>query len=159
MSEIPPASPDHKTIYAIIGTVASTWSVLERAIDLQLWRLAAISEDAGACLTTQIGSVRNKLISLEALVGVYGGSGELQKSIKRFRSKCETPTKNRNRVVHDPVYADTDFKFLVDRTYFDQVLIRKVDIPDLEDMRRVLKEIVDLINEFETIRLKLPERP
>ena len=64
--------PDPREILALIGAVAGHWSLLERSIDIAIWTIAETHSQIGACITSQIQSVRQKLIALEALVDLRG---------------------------------------------------------------------------------------
>jgi hypothetical protein len=140
---------DPLSCYAHIGAVASVWSVLERAIDRYVWRLAGVTPEAGACLTTQIQSIRNKLIVLETLINLRGGSSDLIKRIRKFQGKCEGPSRARNRIVHDPLVLDADKKhFSVRRLSADRVLVLQDEPPSLDAMEKTVSDIIDLHNKF-----------
>lgn len=99
-------------LYALIGSVASTWSHLEREVDVTLWCLARVDSHIGACLTAQIQSLGYRLDALGALARVLGAQPDLMRAINQFRGKADDLGRLRNRVVHDPI-ATTDDKGLV----------------------------------------------
>jgi hypothetical protein len=92
-----------KHLYALIGSIASTWSHIEQSVDVTLWSLAGLDAHVGACLTAQISSLTYRLDALAALVELRGGSQELKKSIKEFHEKTYALSIARNRAVHDPI--------------------------------------------------------
>nr|WP_294502757.1 hypothetical protein [uncultured Rhodopila sp.] len=92
-----------KHLYALIGSIASTWSHLEQSVDVTLWSLAGLDSQLGACLTAQIQSLAYRLNALVAIVQLKGGSKELIKSINQFCAEADRLTRDRNRVVHDPI--------------------------------------------------------
>src|SRR5438132_1239617 len=82
--------------------VATEWSALERGVDAALWIMSGLNQETGICLTSQIQSVRAKLIALEALAHLQGADENALKAIRRFQNETETPSRKRNMVVHNP---------------------------------------------------------
>ena len=102
-----PSAEKAAELYRAVGIIASLWSTLERSVDSACWQLAGIAEDPGACLTSQLPSARSKLLALEALVRLRGGSENLLKRLRMFRDKrCQPAADKRNRAVHDPIWIE-----------------------------------------------------
>jgi hypothetical protein len=143
-----------KRLYANIGAVASLWSLVERSIDYQCWRLAGVEDDPGACLTSQIQSARAKLIALEALVRLRGGTESLVRKIRRFRdAKCQPAADKRNRLVHNPLYVNnTEDTALVDLLFVSPKdgLVKSINSASPDVVRDVMKEIHAVYEEFRT---------
>jgi hypothetical protein len=95
-------------LYALIGSITSTWSHIENSVDVTLWSLAKMEARVGACLTAQIQSLGYRLSALVAIVAVLGGSKELLASINRFSQRADDLARDRNRVVHDPISTSDD---------------------------------------------------
>lgn len=77
-----PPENDSTTRFALlplleaIGYVATGWARLEHNINLAIWRLAAVEDADGACITAQIPSIVPRMRALIALVHRNGGTPE-----------------------------------------------------------------------------------
>jgi hypothetical protein len=87
--------------YRAIGHVAVRWSRLEANIATQLWRLADVASEPGACLTAQIVGISRLLDALKSLVILRGGSADLVGRLNKFLEKSHGLVEKRNRVIHD----------------------------------------------------------
>lgn len=98
--------PEHD---AAIGRAIRFWGHLEHVIDQTIWDLAAIEQQFGACITSQIGSIHPKTRALISLVRLRGGSSELCAALDKFQTSLHAPAEQRARLAHDP-------RFLNERT-------------------------------------------
>ena len=89
-------------IYEAIGRIASAWALIEHAVDYQIWALADVDDEHGACITAHIQSLNRRLMALIALVQLRGGDDTLVRDLNRFSTMTDSLAKDRNRVVHDP---------------------------------------------------------
>lgn len=154
VDEVPkPADAVHPTVatYALVGTVATTWSLLERSIDAALWRMTGLDSKTGACLTSQIQSVRLKLIALEALAHLQGASEGALKAIRRFQQETEAPARKRNMVVHNPILANSpnpDGPMLLARVSADRKSISEFQPLPPQEIQAIQNEIAVLLVKF-----------
>jgi hypothetical protein len=95
-------------LYALIGSITSTWSHIENSVDVTLWKLAGVDAHVGACLTAQIQSLGYRTDALSAMVTVLGGRKKLIASINQFGQRANDLARDRNRVVHDPISVPAD---------------------------------------------------
>jgi hypothetical protein len=139
-------------LYQYVGSISSLWSILERAIDEECWRLAGMSDETGSCFTAQTSQARAKMITLEALVGNLGGSEELKKKLKNFRDKIISPVgEKRNRVIHDPIYSRLDSNEIVVDTLTLSIKgrLKSMRSPSINELRDTLLSVKDAYEEFE----------
>ena len=54
--------------YEAIGRVASAWAYFEFHVNQLIWRIAAIDDERGACLTSHIYTVNSRMKALLALL-------------------------------------------------------------------------------------------
>lgn len=152
--------------YALVGVIATTWSSLEHAIDNALCIMSGLDKKTGTCLTSQIQSVRAKLIALEALAHLRGANEQSIKAIRRFQNESEAPSRKRNMVVHNPIMnipgkpADGSNMVLA-RVSGDRRSIAEYQPITAEEMRLIQNEIAALLPKFAVIMNDhiLPLRP
>jgi hypothetical protein len=138
--------------YQYVGSISSLWSLLERAIDEECWRLAGINSEIGECFTAQTSQARAKMISLEALVALMGGSADLRKKLRRYRDTVITNVgEKRNRTIHDPIYKRLDSEDIVidTITLSAKGKLKHVRSPSISDLRDTLHSIRSAYEEFE----------
>jgi hypothetical protein len=77
-----------------------------------IWRLAGMEHQQGACITAQLMGIWPRTNSLVALLTYHKArTPALQPLIKRvnvFGDSCRGPSEQRNRIIHDPWYAETE---------------------------------------------------
>lgn len=142
-----------REVYGAIGNVASAWSLLERCIDIWIWLLMGRGAKEAACLTSQMLSVRSKLMSLEALAELKGASPQLLKDLRVFRNDTEAPARKRNEIVHSPVTLVLEPESEVAKAYRQVVSVNKIlvleDKPfDALECYRFARDIVKLNTRF-----------
>jgi hypothetical protein len=95
-----------------IGDVVSKWALLEHEIDWMIWSLAGLVENAkiGACLTAQYSSVAARFNAMFALARLRGVPEFQIAKLNKFRDQVFGLAERRNRVAHDPWFANWDFK-------------------------------------------------
>lgn len=162
---IDPNAPIHPVVatYALVGTIATAWSTLERGIDTALWMMSGVPNgDLGACLTAQIQSVRAKLIALEALAYLHGATEEAAKAIRNFRNETEGPSRRRNNIIHNPIYGSgEDAELKLGLLTLDKKLVKTDEKLDPNQLAAFLNEIGVLIGKFSVLMNThvLPLRP
>lgn len=102
---------DHE-IYNLIGRVSSEWAHLEHTLDQIIWQLAGLKPSAGACMTAQLMGVWPRVLSITALLKLHG-IDNLNSRIKKFENDCRQPSNRRNRIIHDPWYAEQHDPLLI----------------------------------------------
>jgi hypothetical protein len=94
-----------------------------------------VDEEPGFCLASQIQSVRNKLISLEALAHLRGATDQTCAKIRKFRNDIVKTNDKRNRAVHDPIYLGMDFdRPVASRMFFEKKLVREEEQLSVEEL-------------------------
>lgn len=88
--------------FGLSGRVADGWAIFEHHVDRTIWRMAALNDGAGACITAQIFSLFSRLRALKALVELAGGSKELVDELNSIAGRSDPLGEERNRIVHDP---------------------------------------------------------
>jgi hypothetical protein len=86
--------------YAAIGRVIDAWGDLEFEIDRVIWELMGVQQPFGACVTSQVIAIQNKLRALRALLHLWD-AGALADEVGSFAGGMHELTELRNRVVHD----------------------------------------------------------
>lgn len=155
---------DVREISSLIGMVAAHWSMLERSIDFAIWEFSELHPKIGACLTAQIQSVRQKLVTLETLVDLRGQEQkeDVIKKIRRLQQEAELPSRRRNRVVHNPFYMNPDDKSIsIWRLTADRKLIFDDEVLTEKELEDLINDITRLMNRFSGIfpGMKLPQLP
>jgi hypothetical protein len=137
----------------MVGTIATAWSALERGIDAALWQMSGLLDRRiGACLTSQIQSVRQKLIALEALAQLKGASEQTIRAIRRFQNQTEKPSRDRNMVVHNPImFLAKENRMVLARIPADRKLVADFHPLAPEEMQIIQQSIAHLINDFSTL--------
>ncbi len=145
-----PNAPLHPVVatYGAVGMIASVWSALERAIDTSLWIMSGVDPDAGKCLTSQIQSVRAKLITLETLVHLRGGDEKCIKAIRKFQNECEDPSRKRNRIIHNPIYGHSESSIVLGIISADRKLVDEEQPIDPLFLKNIFNEIGSLCGKF-----------
>jgi len=102
--------PDDHPIYSLIGQVSSDWAHLEHILDQIIWSLAGIDAPHGACITAQFMSIWPRYNAIKALLIKRAESkpefSNFMPSLKKLSSDSQKTSEDRNRIVHDPWYAD-----------------------------------------------------
>ena len=137
-------------LYAAIGIIASAWSIFERWIDTAIWELAGLDKETGACLTSQIQSVRAKLITVEALAHLKGASPETLKDLRRFTNDTEGPTRRRNMVIHNPI-EEVGIDITLRIVSANRMLIFDNHPITHDDVTALHKDIMKLIGRFKAM--------
>jgi hypothetical protein len=88
-------------VHAAIGAVAAEWSLFEHAINRFIWELAEVEDEVGACITSQIISIRGRLDAAISLCRLRGAPDGLLKDLNRFAEASNGLGRQRNRIVHD----------------------------------------------------------
>jgi hypothetical protein len=106
-----------------IGRITTTWAKFEHWIDQAIWTLAAVEPRAGACITSQIGSVPAKFRALQALMDEAGRPTEAQKEVARLATKAMDAALIRNRFAHGPLDMGINFETREFEVYLRQVSV------------------------------------
>ena len=102
MAEDSQYGPELTGMLEAIGYVATGWARLEHEINTVIWRMAAMSDEDGACITAQIPAIMPRMRALIALAHRAGADEQLLKELNRFSSDVDGLGRRRNRVIHDP---------------------------------------------------------
>jgi len=159
-----PNAPLHNAVAfpAMVGTIATMWSLLERSIDNALWIFAGITEPrVGVCLTSQIQSVRAKLIALEALANLRGAPEAAIKAIRRFQNETESPSRKRDMVVHNPMFGDNNGNMYLARYSGDRKAVDEIAPIKGVELMTIRRDIEGLLSKFGLLMNQhlLPLRP
>lgn len=186
MSEnYPPPSP-MADYFTSIGRIATAWAYFELHVNLSIWELANVSQQAGACITSHIGNPNARFRALIALVQLRGGTDSHYKVLNNLSGKADALSRQRNRLVHDPGSQKENekgekegffrFEVTADRTLtFGMQQVNFEDISKLENQIKTLtrqykNSITSILAELPTfsrrefrreprIDLSLPEVP
>lgn len=102
--------PDDHPIYSLVGRVSSEWAHLEHTLDQIIWNLAGLDAPRGACITAQFMSIWPRYDTIKALL-LYRAEHEptfteFVSVLNTLSGKTRKPSEDRNRIIHDPWYAD-----------------------------------------------------
>ena len=89
-----------------IARVASVWSRLEYDVNIAIWKLADVRPAMGACMTSQIYTLRGRLDALLALAKLRRVSDPIIKKINKFGEDSRSGQEIRNRIIHDQWLQD-----------------------------------------------------
>jgi hypothetical protein len=106
-----------------IGRITTTWAKFEHWIDQAIWTLAGVEPRAGACMTSQIGSVPAKFRALQALMVEADRPAEVQKKVAQLGTKAMEAALIRNRFAHGPLDMGINFE-----TREFEVYLRRVSV-------------------------------
>jgi hypothetical protein len=144
---------DLMPLFAAIGMVASAGADLEYRINSAIWALASVTDEDGACLTSQFPSMIARMRALIALVRLNGSSDELARRLNAFTSEVDALIRQRNRVIHDPWFVDTDTNEVTRlEITADRRLVRERKPHDIETLRQLSDSIHDAANRFSAMR-------
>lgn len=161
MSDVPPGiegSSKHynaradtlSNYHADVGRISMAWAQLETIINHSIWHLANVEQYAGACITAQIISPAQRIRALVSLVALRGGGEDQTKPLNKLSGEIDGLARQRNRVVHDPVYQDPDAPSGISR--FTVTADRKLEfgmVPVREDdIIKIHNDIVDATMKF-----------
>ena len=103
--------PDDHPIYSLVGRVSSEWAHLEHTLDQIIWNLASLDAPQGACITGQFMSIWPRYNAIRALLVQREerdpAFAKFLKYLKKLGGDTQKPSEDRNRIIHDPWYADT----------------------------------------------------
>lgn len=137
-----------KHLYALIGSIASTWSHIEQSVDVTLWWLAGLEAEIGACLTAQIQSLGYRLDALVAIVELRRGSKELVKTINKFRGKADLLVRKRNRVAHDPISSNDGEEPAAITITAQKTLTYGFSFGKTEEYTKIKNEVAQLLSQY-----------
>ena len=136
-------------LMAGIGRVASVWAKLEFHINEQIWDLANVDINCGACITAQLTTPVSRMRALISLVRFHGGNEKLIGSLNKFSARLDGLARRRNRIIHDPWGYD-----LIKDTYIrmeitaDRKLIFESKEAQIDDLKRVFDDIIHAMTDF-----------
>ncbi len=170
MSDIPEtyAGFEFPTEYAqCIAKIISYWSALEYNINLSIWHLAGVYPAIGACITEQIYTLDGRLKAIQSLLELRRAPSDLLRKVNKFKQKSYKSQAIRNRVAHDTWHRTIESKRMVQLTLEARgaLTYRFKHIPldeferDCEEVRRSMREAVNLRDAIELALPALPEIP
>lgn len=92
-------------LFQQMGHLASDWAMLEYFINECIWKLAGMAPAVGACVTSQIFTVNNRLAAVIALMYRRGFSPADIRQVNRFANEVRGLAEKRNRAIHDPIFV------------------------------------------------------
>jgi hypothetical protein len=99
--------PEQHPYFNLIGRVAAEWAQFEHILDLTIWWLVDKHNNRlMACLTAQIQGAQSKCYAIIAILQERGLPNELVKSVRDILKETHSPQSARNRIVHDPWFAE-----------------------------------------------------
>lgn len=78
--------------YQEMGHLISDWAMLEHQVNESVWELAQTYPALGACITSQIFSINNRLMALIALMTVRKVDPKLIAQVRRFFRRDSRPS-------------------------------------------------------------------
>lgn len=149
--------PKEHPFYALIGRVASNWTLFEHTLDLIIWDLAKIPQPTAVCLTGQMMGATTRFKIIEALGRQIGLSKSDLQPVRTLKTSHYEVIEKRNRIVHDPWFMtfDTD-----DGTSIGEVSQWKVSghtKVDESEIQETLDRIQGLIDSARNLRRDLLE--
>jgi hypothetical protein len=151
-----------------IARVASVWARVEYDVSVSIWLLADVRPAMGACITSQVFTLRSKLDALLALAKLRRVDAAIIKRINKFADDARGGQEIRNRIIHDQwlkdqlnpdqmghmrITAAKVLEFEIKPVIFDELL---TDLEKLEDMQR---RFLTIRQEIEAALPTLPEIP
>ena len=151
-----------------IARVASVWARLEYDVSAVTWELADVRPALGACLTSQIFTLQNRLAALLALAKLRQLDPAIIKRINKFSEEVRVGQEIRNRIVHDQWLRDKRNLRAMGRLRITAA--KKLDfaiqsIPlselkaDLEKLEKFHKKFLEIRDAIEAALPTLPEIP
>jgi len=139
-----------------IGRITTTWAKFEHFIDQAIWILGKVDPRAGACITSQIGSIPGKFRALIALMAEAQRPEEAQKIVRRMNEEASAVALIRNRFAHGPLDMGINFE-----TKDFDVYLRKVSVDGkkliFETSPLTHEELVDAQKRISALYLSLIE--
>jgi hypothetical protein len=155
VSEKRKRGPSERDYRGVVGQIATTWSLFEKEIEFMVWWLADLHPDPGISITSQLQSVRAKLMAMEGLAHLRTGSDVMPKAIRKFMSEIEGAVRTRNRIIHDPMIIEKidgrKEAFLI-RTHLDRTVHRRLDHITLDALHKFNRDIFVLMNTFSILK-------
>jgi hypothetical protein len=152
-------APDHQ-IYPLIGQVASEWAHFEHMLDRLIWQLAEVEDVRGACITAQLMGIWPRFNTIKALL-THRSTAEPQlkpfiKASTEISNCCRDLSEDRNRIIHDPWYADPS----------DGQAARRISMPrsdlryglkdhDIDQMNATLAKIASTAQKVQSLTLRI----
>jgi hypothetical protein len=147
---IGPMPKDHP-FFPLVGRVASEWAQFEHALDLTIWALSGAPIKSAACLTSQIMGATPRLRAIILLGQADGLKNSIISRYEKLMRQSYDSGEKRNRVVHDPWYADTTESSSTGDSFQYKTMPYKGRT--LGFMPVALKDIELLIDEIVSLRL------
>jgi hypothetical protein len=139
---------DHPAL-ALVGRIASSWAILEGAMDVTIWWLADVKEEEGACITAQLVSIHSRLRAIIALARLKSCPKIVIDRLNKFSSDSERIVRLRNRAIHDPWYRGLETGQLAQhKLTAEKELIMEMTPRSIADLERTLSEIQQLRSRF-----------
>jgi hypothetical protein len=140
-------------IYEWIGRVSTSWATLETFIDMDIWSLAGVNPDTGACITANLQSANRRLQTLLALLRMRGADEGLATAINVFIRDADSLARRRNRIIHDPWvrYKGTYYRWEVTA---ERRLFYGVRHDTVDDLKKLEADIREAIQRWNVLAVK-----
>jgi hypothetical protein len=140
-----------------IARVATVWARLEYDVSVSIWALADLRPAMGACITSQIYTLRGRFDALLALAKLRKVDETIIKKINRFADDVRGGQEIRNRIIHDQWLLDNMNPGSMGhmRITAAKVLDFKITTVILPDLVNDLQKLEDLQARFFAIRQEI----
>jgi len=137
-----------------IARVANVWARLEYDVSVAIWALADVRPAIGACITSQVFTLRSKLDALLALAKLRRVDGAIIREINKFADDARGGQEIRNRIIHDQWLQDNINPGQMGhlRITAAKVLEFKIKPVIFPDLAADLERLEDLATRFHGIR-------
>ena len=153
MAHIPaPSDPVYDPHFAAIGRLVDAWAQLEFHIDYAIWQLANVEQSFGACITSQLIGVNNRLRALRSLLSLRGASQATIKEVGKFANSLGDLQQKRHRAAHDPrmIHKDTGIMDRLEITA-DNKLVFGFQPENIDSLVDARAKIAAKVAEFRTL--------
>jgi hypothetical protein len=162
--------------YEAIGRVASAWAFFDFHVSQQIWWLAAVDDERGACLTSNMMSINMRMNTLLALIELEARFHKepnlhdkrpaqdtlpaFLKELNALNNKQVAPlSKERNRIVHDTwMYGKKTGHIAQIRATADKRLDYRFTPASIEDINKAHRKILRLDQDFQLLAQKVRAR-
>jgi len=140
-----------------IARVATVWARLEYDVSVSIWALADVRPAMGACITSQVFTLRGKLDALLSLAKLRKIDAAIIKKINKFADDVRGGQEIRNRIIHDQWlqnnYDPSTMGHM--RITAAKLLEFKIKAVLLPDLAADLEKLEDLQARFHAIRKEI----
>lgn len=130
-----------------IARVASVWARLEYDVSASIWALADVRPAMGACITSQIFTLRGRLDALLALAKLRRLDAAIIKKINKFADDVRGGQEIRNRIIHDQWLQDH-----LDPSQMGHLRITAAKVLEFEIKPVIFSDLADDLGKLESFQ-------